>query len=161
MKIIKPPHWEKINEIEGIKVFTAGSINMGKSEPWADKLANLFADYDVTFFNPLRDDWDSTWEQKLENDNFRGQVMWEIEHLLKSDITVFFIASEGESPISLLEIGLMSLMNATSKSKVIVCCEQGFWRRGNVEVMCYRFGMPLVETFEELVELLKTELDGL
>ena len=36
--------------------------------------------------------------------------------------------------------------------KVIVCCPEGFWRRGNVEVVCARFGLPLVESLVDMIE---------
>jgi len=158
MKIIKPPQRVDLKAIKGKKVFLASSINQGKTEPWADKLAKHFDDTNTCFFNPLRDNWDADMEQTINNPQFSEQVNWELDHLLKSDITVFFIDKEGESPISIGEVYLMSLLNASGKCKVIVCCEKGFWRRGNIEIMCYRFKMPLVETIEELIDKLSEEL---
>ena len=39
-----------------------------------------------------------------------------------------------------------------------MCCPEGFWRKGNVDIVCERFGIPCVEDFEQgtpdrLVEL--------
>jgi hypothetical protein len=36
---------------------------------------------------------------------------------------------------------------------------KGFWRRGNVQIVCHRFGVPLVETREELTEKIKEKLN--
>lgn len=45
-----------------------------------------------------------------------------------------------KSPISLLELGLHA-----ADGKMIVCCPQGFWRRGNVKMVCERFDIPLLD----------------
>jgi hypothetical protein len=49
-----------------------------------------------------------------------------------------------KSPISLLELGL----HATSK-KLYVVCPDGFWRKGNVEMVCSVYDIPLFNTLEE------------
>jgi len=39
--------------------------------------------------------------------------------------------------------------------KLIVCCPEGFWRKGNIEVVCDWYEIPLYTNFEEaIVELL-------
>lgn len=161
MKVFKPPHFENPSEYEGKKIFLGGSIEMGKAKDWQKEIENSFKNEKVTFFNPRRDDWDSSWEQTIENDQFRTQVMWELDHLLKCDIALFFIEGTTKSPITLMEIGLLSIPHTEGKTKVLICCEEGFWRRGNVEVMAYKFNMPLVSTLSELKKKLKDMLkDG-
>jgi hypothetical protein len=32
-----------------------------------------------------------------------------------------------------------------------VCCPEGFWRRGNVEMVCRRLRIPLFETLDDLI----------
>ena len=51
-----------------------------------------------------------------------------------------------KAPITLLELGLFA-----RSGKVIVCCPPGFWRRGNVEIVCARYRVDLVENLSELV----------
>ena len=58
------------------------------------------------------------------------------------------------SPISLLE-----LVKDSKDKKLMVCCPLGFWRRGNVKVTCDRYGIPLVDTIEELKEQVKKRLE--
>lgn len=156
----KPPRFENPSEHEGKKIFCCGTIDMGekKYQHWQSDLVKAFKKETVTFFNPRREDWDSSWQQSIDDDNFRTQVMWELEHILNSDIAVFFIGGQSKSPISLAELGLVSLPNLNGEMKVIVCCEKDFYRRGNVEVMCYKFNVPLVETFEELKDKLREQL---
>lgn len=62
------------------------------------------------------------------------------------------------SPISLLELGLLAGemgvrregKGEKDKGKLVVCCPEGYWRRGNVQVVCERYGVVLVETLEEM-----------
>lgn len=51
-----------------------------------------------------------------------------------------------KSPISLLELGLY----ATSK-KLHVICPEGFWRKGNVDIICKKYDIPLYETINEFI----------
>ena len=60
-----------------------------------------------------------------------GQVEWELEGLELCDIIIMYFDSNTKSPISLLELGLFA-----HKKKMIVFCPNGFWRKGNVDVVC-------------------------
>lgn len=131
-------------------VFLGGSIEMGVAEPWQRRLCEIFKDYDnVVFLNPRRDDWDSSWVQSKDNKQFAEQVTWELDALEYSDIIIFYFDPNTKSPITLMELGL----HANYKS--IVCCPDGFWRKGNVEMVCDYYRIPMVNTFEQLTELLK------
>jgi hypothetical protein len=65
---------------------------------------------------------------------------------------MYFVPST-KSPITLLELGLLARSN-----KLVVCCPEEFWRRGNVEVVCARYGVPLVAELPELIKLLKAKV---
>jgi hypothetical protein len=66
-----------------------------------------------------------------------------------------FFAPDTEAPITLLELGLFA-----RSGKLIVCCPAGFWRRGNVEVVCVRYGIPLVDRLTALIELVRLRLES-
>lgn len=133
-------------------VFLAGSIEMGKAEPWRHKVIKSLNSQDDNFivFNPRRDDWDSSWEQTFENPNFYQQVNWEMDCIMDADIVLFYFDPKTKSPITLLELGMCMNEN------VYVCCPDGFWRKGNVEIVCERSGIPLVDNFDQFLELVKT-----
>lgn len=152
MKVFKPPTWEKPDEIEGLQIFLGGSIEMGKAKDWQTEITEFLSDKQVIIYNPRREDWDSSWEQSFKNKNFRTQVMWETAHLFKSDIVIFYFQGDTKSPITLNEFGKMCIPAKLKYKKVIVCCEENFWRRGNIEVDCYMFDIPLVNTLDELKE---------
>lgn len=89
--------------------------------------------------------------QSIHNPKFKEQVNWELDALSSADIVVFYFDPNTKSPITLMELGLA----AASESNVIVCCPDGFWRKGNVEIICDRFDIPLCNTFDSLVAKLK------
>ncbi|AMQ66002.1 hypothetical protein AAY80_105 [Stenotrophomonas phage vB_SmaS-DLP_6] len=128
-----------------ISVFLAGVIDMGNSHDWQ---AELLASYEkstvTTFYNPRRKDWDSGWKQTLDEDQFVDQVNWEMDGIEQADFVFMYIAKDSQAPISLLEFGFIV---ATKPEKLIVCVEEGYWRRGNIEVMCNRYGVELHPDF--------------
>jgi hypothetical protein len=42
--------------------------------------------------------------------------------------------------------------------KAIVCCPEGFYKRGNVQMVCLRYGIDLVGTLDELNEAVRARL---
>jgi hypothetical protein len=145
VQVFKAPSTYIINKPA---VFLAGSIEMGKAIDWQTQITNALSDMDVIVLNPRRDDWDSTWEQKKENSKFREQVEWELNALEWSDVIVMYFDPKTMSPISLLELGLHA---STPENKLIVFCPDGFWRKGNVDIVCEKYGILQVGTIEELI----------
>ena len=128
----------------GYRVFLAGSIEMGAAENWQDRLTGMLADYDLTILNPRRDDWDSSWKQSIEDPQFNQQVTWELDALEAADFIALYFDPSTKSPISLLELGLFTTDN------IHVCCPDGFWRKGNVDIVCERYGIQQVPTLDHL-----------
>jgi len=136
-------------------LFLAGSIEMGAAEDWQAAITARLADLRVVILNPRRDDWDPTWQQSIDDARFRGQVEWELEGLDRAAIIAMWFAPETKAPVTLLELGL----NASS-GKVIVGCPDGFWRKGNVEIVCERSGIPLHGSFDEFVAAVRASVLG-
>lgn len=150
MKIIKAP--EKIIKTRKPVIFLAGSIEMGKADDWQTKIAKQLEKYKGTILNPRREHWDTSWKQTIANNKFRTQVEWEFSGLDKSDYIIMYFAPDSKSPISLLELGLFS-----KSHKIICCCPKKFWRRGNVEFICKKFKLPILDNLEQVIELLKKD----
>ena len=148
MEHIKAP-----NSTEGKSktIFLAGSIEMGRAIKWQDEVANRLKDTDFTIINPRRDDWDSSWEQKISNPEFFEQVNWELDNIDKSEVIVVYFDPNTQSPITLLELGRVS---ALENKLAIVICPEGFWRKGNVDIMCLRYGMTMVNDIDEMIEVI-------
>ena len=132
------------------KIFLAGSIEMGKAEDWQSKIIEAVKDTQRVIFNPRRESWDSSWEQSIDNPKFKEQVEWELDALENADMIILNLVPETMSPISLLEFGLFA-----RSGKLVVYCPDGFWRKGNVDVVCDKYNVPQVEKFEELITLIK------
>ena len=95
----------------------------------------------------------STWKQDINFAPFKEQVTWELNALEKADIIIYCFDPKGQAPITLLELGL----HVKSGKPIIVCCPDGFWRKGNVDIVCEKYGLHQVNTIEDLVkELGKT-----
>lgn len=144
-RVLKPPAPLDLGDGER-SVFLAGSIDMGQAEDWQAEVASALDDLDVAFLNPRRDAWDASWEQSIHNASFREQVEWELDGLERASVVAMYLAPATRAPISLLELGLFA-----RTSKLVVCCPEGFWRRGNVEVVCARHGVMLVDALPALI----------
>lgn len=134
-------------------IFLAGSIEMGNAEKWQDSFVKRYPD-NVLFLNPRRADWDSTWTQ--DSDQFNEQVNWELDMLEQADIIALYFDPKTQSPISLLELGLHA-----GHRKVIVCCPDGFWRQGNVRIVCERNIIPFFTDKEKWLEYFDTIISNL
>jgi Nucleoside 2-deoxyribosyltransferase like len=136
-----PQNFAKRNR-ERKSVFLAGSIEMGKAENWQQEATNTFnlSGWDV--LNPRRDVWDSSWSQDFENPQFYQQVNWELNALEHADLIVMYFDPNTKSPISLLELGLFARSN-----KLKVICPEGFWRKGNVDIVCNYYNIPLFDSW--------------
>lgn len=149
MTIIKPPTSLCSNPTNDKSIFLAGSIEMGTAEEWQTQVIEALKNYKAetfTVYNPRRDDWDSSWEQTYDNAQFYQQVNWELNALDKSDIVFMYFSPDTKSPISLLELGLYAKDKA-----MIVCCPDGFWRRGNIEIICEKFGIPFYSDLDKAI----------
>jgi len=144
-QIIKPDSLQQSVKHENT-VFLAGSIEMGLAEDWQKLAEEALQDSAVTIFNPRRDDWDSSWEQRARNPQFSQQVNWEMDKLQKADHILMYLDPNTKSPISLLELGLHA-----ADEKLLVVCPDGFWRKGNVEIVCQRHGIWLYENLSDVL----------
>lgn len=136
------------------KVFLAGSIGLpdsgGEAENWQEKIIRECSNESIIFLNPRRTDWDSSWTQSIQNYHFREQVEWELNSLEEADHIVMYFDPNTKSPISLLELGLHA-----RSGKLIVCCPEGFWRKGNVDIVCNKYNIYQTDNIENVIQCLK------
>lgn len=149
VKIIYPT--DKVKKIE--KIFLAGTIDNGKSYNWSLDVINELKDYDIEIYNPRRIHWDSKLEQDKSNPEFNHQVNWELMMLEKSDLVIMNFLPDSKSPISLLELGLFH-------KKMLVCCPKGFYRKGNVDIVCENYRIPLYDNIKSLMDEVRNRLDN-
>lgn len=149
--VIKPPYEIPANLTGKVSIFLAGSIEMGKAEDWQSELQNALIDEDVVLLSPRRDDWDSSWEQSITNPNFFEQVTWELNHIDKATWVVMYFDPNTKSPITLLELGILT----ANPDKLLVCCPDGYWRKGNVDVVCQRYGIAQVPDKDTMITTVK------
>ena len=144
MAEIKPP---TPLGIYSYSIFLAGSIERGLVGDWQSEIVKKLSDLDLTVLNPRRVDWDSSWKQEKDFGPFREQVEWEMDGQNIANLILMYMDPQTKAPISLMELGL-----SAHKGKMIVCCPDGFWRKGYVDIVCERYGIPQVETLDELTK---------
>jgi hypothetical protein len=134
-------------------IFLAGSIDQGHAVDWQTAITKSLAHLPVTILNPRRHDWDSSWKEDISFEPFRTQVEWEQDMLEAADVIALYFSPDTKSPISLLELGLFA-----RSGKLIVACPPGFWKRGNVQIICQRLNIELVKSGDELVQSVEKRL---
>ncbi len=70
-----------------------------------------------------------------------------------ADLIVMYFDKNTMSPISLLELGLFA-----RSGKLIVYCPEEFWRSGNVDIVCLKYGIKQVSSLEEIYDSIITLL---
>lgn len=60
-------------------------------------------------------------------------------------LVVVYFDERSKAPVSLLELGLVA-----RSGRVVVGCQPGFWKRGNVQAVCERLGVLFEEDLEGL-----------
>lgn len=136
-------------------VFLAGSIEMGAAEHWQERVVRMLADQRVVCFNPRRDDWDDTWIQDISCAPFNEQVNWELDHIHLADQVLIYFAPDTKAPITLAELGYC----LGADFDPVVVCPPGFYRRGNVQIMCNRCHVQVHDTLEQGVADLRQRLE--
>ncbi len=154
MRLIKSPQPLDFDRSRR-SVFLAGSIEQGSAEDWQTRIAEALQDLDITVINPRRDDWDATWPQTIDFTPFREQVEWELEAQEHADLIAFYFSPATRSPVSLLELGL-----AAGRRPAVVCCPEGFWRKGNIDILCARYDIPQVSTLDDLIMYIRSGRAG-
>lgn len=135
-------------------IFLAGSIDEGRAEKWQDEAIAALSHLPVTILNPRRDQWNPDLRQDIDEPVFTAQVDWELDGIEAADFVLFHFSPAGPAPITLLELGKATAL----RKRIAVSCPEGYWRRGNVQVVCRRAGVrvhgSLAEALEEIVAML-------
>jgi hypothetical protein len=149
MLVIKAPT-PYVIEDNKYTVFLAGAIDMGEAEDWQNTVCSKLADLvGLRILNPRRSAWDSSWKQEMLNPLFKEQVDWELNGLDVADLIVVVFTEHCKAPISFMELGLHVNDN------IIVCCHPNFYRKGNVDIVCERYDIPVYNTLDELVSAIR------
>lgn len=80
-----------------------------------------------------------------------------MSHPEKASLIAICFKAGSACPITLLELGMYAALYG---GKTVVCCEEGFYKRGNVELVCRKFGVEFVGTVEELGKIVRGKMEG-
>lgn len=135
-------------------IFLAGTTTQVDTIDWRKTLSASLADLSVTIYNPHRLDWDSSWHENIKFAPYREQVEWELDRQNKADIVVFYFHPSTQAAVSLLELGIWVRI----PGKTIVVCPEGYWKRGNVEIVCKKFDVEMVDNLGGLRDAIVKKL---
>lgn len=158
MKVYTAPDKVECLPITTPTVFLAGSIEMNKAENWQRRIMTSLENEDVILFNPRRSLWNPAWEQTESNPHFVEQVEWELKHLRAVHFPFFYFQPGTMSPVSLLELGIISEASRHGSPTPIVVCPTAFWRSGNVEITCRLAGVRVLHTLNDGIEELLAKI---
>ena len=131
-------------------IFLAGSIDNGTASDWQSQCIDALADEPLILLNPRRRNWDGSRRAEADDPQFRAQIEWDLSGLERADVIAMYLAPTSQAPISLLELGLHA-----RSGKVLLCCPDGFWRKGNVDIVAARYGLKTVHGLDDLVKSLR------
>lgn len=158
LQILTPNSPPEEQPIHPTSIFLAGPTEI----PWRDVFLSLLTSTaatlpnGLTVYNPFQPNWDSTWREDYATDpKFRAQTDWEMERMDSATVVVVYFDERSKAPVSLLELGLVA-----RSGRAVVGCQQGFWKRGNVQAVCERLGVPLVEDMDGLVKMVVERVRG-
>ena len=140
-------------------IFLAGSTNTGSqatdaATDWRKTVSESLADRPITIYNPYRADWDSSWREDIYFTPFREQLEWELDMQEKADLVVVHFEADAEAQLSLLEFGIW----VRAPGKTVVVCPDGFSKKGNVQVVCKRFDVEMLDTPEQVKDAVVRKL---
>lgn len=132
-------------------IFLAGSTNTGSkadntATDWRKKVSASLADRPITIYNPYRKDWDPSWREDIYSTPFREQLEWELDMQEKADLVVIYFEEGTDAYVSLLEFGIW----VRAPGKTVVVCPDGFSKKGNVQVVCKRFDVEMLDKVDGL-----------
>ncbi|CAE7025486.1 hypothetical protein P3342_005599 [Pyrenophora teres f. teres] len=148
--IHKPPHR---TDVEIVSVILYGGMSTDTKKNWRADLSASLSDLPIAILDPTCDAWDSTWIEDISFQPFKDQAKWEMDHAGVADVIVFHFGGKSDQPITLLELGLYA-----HTGKAVVCCQEDFSKKGNVQIVCERYGIAMCDTVEELRKKVRERL---
>ena len=146
MELISPPTALPRAFKDKPAFFLAGSCD---GEDWRAVVTQSLEGYACTVLNPVNGDPRVWNRQSADNPLFKEQVIWELEGQERVHHILMYFHPATKAPITLLEFGL-GIMGAGGE--LVVCCPEGFYRKGNVDVVCQRYDVPQVPGLNGLVQ---------
>lgn len=146
MQVIKPPTdlWE-LHDNETLTIFAGGSIEQGAAAMWQDDLDRLLEPISGNIYNPRRDNWDASLEQRISNPQFLEQLEWEYLAMELASKLFFYFDPNTKSPITIGEVYMLA--PTVDPDDITVICPDGFWRKGNIEFICNKFDITVFNDF--------------
>ncbi|KAH8752051.1 hypothetical protein F5883DRAFT_527723 [Diaporthe sp. PMI_573] len=154
VQVITPNDADQLPRYPTRSIFLAGPTEIPWRPGFIFALRQRLTTTSTTIFDPFQPRWDSTWKEDVDRDpRFAAQVDWELTAQDKATAVAVFFHADSKAPVSLLELGLCA-----RSGKAVVGCEPGYWKRGNVQAVCRRYGVPLADSLDGLADMAAEKL---
>ncbi len=123
-------------------LFLGGGIT--SCPPWRNKIIELLKDSDLILIDPVRENFDVN-NPEVEKE----QIKWEFDHLLISDMRMFWFCEETLCPITLFELG-----KYIYSRRLFVGCHPNYKRKNDllIQLGLVRPELTLRFSIEEMVK---------
>ena len=71
-----------------------------------------------------------------------------------SDYIIMYFDPNTKSKISLIEFGLYA-----NSGKLMICCPDGFWAKGNIDIYCKRYGIAQYNSLDEIINSIREDIN--
>jgi hypothetical protein len=103
----------------------------GEGTSWRAHVIAALAGAPVTIWDPDGDDPDA--------------IAWELAAAEQADRVLVYLDPAARSPSALVTLALLA-----RTGRAVVCCPEGFWRKGHVELVCRVYGVPTAADLDAL-----------
>ena len=145
----------RIATVDGPIVFLAGGIT--GCPDWQADAAAMLADTNLVLCNPRRPEFDTADPAAADE-----QILWEVAHLRRADLTLFWFPPSGDvpQPIALFELGMALGDRKCWGRKIVIGVDPDYCRRRDViaQCRCAAPAMPVHDRLDQVCAAALTEL---
>ena len=137
--VIHRPPLKKIHSLDYTRhrVYFSGAMT---GEDWQSKFTTKLEDLRVDVFCPR---YPSSHTVPAPD----GLFEWEIDHMSIANVIAFNFISNEDCSSALIALGMYARTD-----RIIVCCDDEFYKKGDIDALCDREDIPQVDSLDLLIK---------
>lgn len=137
--VIHRPPQKKIHSLDYTRhrVYLSGAMT---GEDWQSKFTNELDSLRVDVFSPR---YPSSHTVTPPD----GLFEWEIDHMSIANVIAFNFIPDEDCSSALIALGMYA-----KTDRIIVCCPDGFFKKGDIDALCNREDIPQVDSLDLLIK---------
>ena len=137
--VVHRPPQKKIHSLDYTRhrIYLSGAM-LGSD--WQSKFIKKLGDLRVDVFSPR---YPSSHIASVPD----GIFEWEMDHMSIANVIAFYFSPEDSCSSALMALGMYA-----KTDRVIVCCEDTFEHKGDIDALCEREDVPQVDSLKTLIK---------